>query len=523
MWTAYDLGTNAPTVLPPGKAFFKKRVAIKVLVHAEGAALEYFKAEALIMSRLPEDTICQVFDYFTEAGRFYIVMEYLDGVDCQTLVETKPLRPTVQTVVYIGIQVLQGLDFMYRAGGIIHRDLTPHNVLCTLGGQVKIVDFGVAKTRMELRPETKISGAMFGKYHWCAPEMYDTKLDPDHRLDQWNAGLILYELFAGEQAYAGTSAQAMHAICYGALDPIRQRNPLVPAPVSDVIMRMMERDRDQRYATAADAKRALLTAAPSDWLLGREDLMKLVGLTRPSDHGTTDFPVYVAPARVAAPAPAAPAPVAAPIVVAPPLARDPAAPLAAADAITQPPPQAKAATPKLEDYVEPRPRARTAVQMPPVAVAARVVNGGSSSKIEVGDGIPRYIDDDYVRPSLPPQRRFPWAFAVGGLALLGLGVGTFAYEYRGHSAQAAPAPVAAQTAPAPQPTHPATIPVVAVADEQPAKATPAKSPISAATVMPAAPAAAAPQQGEAKRQSVVALHRRRRGRSGQIEVGAVFG
>lgn len=355
----YDLGTNAPATLPPGDDFFKRPVAIKILKFAEGQALAYFKSEALIVQRLPEDTIGQVLDFFEEDGRFYMVQEFIDGVDAQDLVQARPLRPSVRCVVYIGVQILQGLDFIYKAAGVIHRDLTPHNVLFSLGGQVKIVDFGIAKAMViEVRPKTNIPGLFFGKNHWAAPEMFRGHEITD-RLDQWNAGVILYELFLGEQAFAGTAEQAMNLILNTTATPIHLRNPSVPSAVSTVIMRMMHSDPAQRFPSAGDAMLALMRTF-QDWPLGRNDLKEMVHLIYPrSRRASCLFPVHAIPKLSAQP-----------IIATPPAVAD-------HDATTR---KGRGSTPKLE----PPPRAVTAVAMPQMVPSPKVVRTpGPSAVIEV--------------------------------------------------------------------------------------------------------------------------------------------
>jgi eukaryotic-like serine/threonine-protein kinase len=222
-----------------------RKVAIKI---SSVRFSERFEREALALSALNHPHICTLYD----VGPDYLVMEYIEG---------GPVRPTKDTrkLLDLALQIADGLAAAHAAG-IVHRDLKPANILVTRNEQVKILDFGLAM-RDSLpgdvtAPATGLTetGTTVGTAAYMSPEQAQGE-PVDARSDLWSFGVVLYELATGVRPFEGpTTASVFAAILEKAPIPVRERNPKIPVDLERIISRLLEKDREVRYQTAADMR-----------------------------------------------------------------------------------------------------------------------------------------------------------------------------------------------------------------------------------------------------------------------------
>jgi serine/threonine-protein kinase len=250
-----------------------RTVAIKILpsqLASDPQFRERFDREARSISQLNHPHICTLHDVGEHQGTAYLVMELLDGQTLARRLERGALAMT--EALTIAIQVADALDAAHRAG-IIHRDLKPGNIVLTKGG-AKLLDFGLAKTTApavtaghSMLPTTPqnltAQGTILGTFQYMAPEQIEGQ-EADARTDVFAFGCVLYEMVTGRKAFQGkTQASLLGAILKDEPPPIRQVQPLAPAPLDHVITRCLAKDPDQRWQSAADLAHELKWVAIS--------------------------------------------------------------------------------------------------------------------------------------------------------------------------------------------------------------------------------------------------------------------
>ena len=244
-----------------GPGGFERDVALKV-IREDLAASPMFKAQFLeegkIAARLQHGNIVHVYDFGEDEGRLFICMELVDGLSLAALMkrcqsERHPLE--ARYAAYIAEQVAQGLDYAHRleAGGrsqqLVHRDVTPANILLSYGGAVKLTDFGVARIRRD-EPLT-VGGVRKGTLRYMAPEQLTNA--PDPRSDIFSLGAVLWELLTGQPLFEGRSDDEV-------VEQVRNRPipapssylPEIPAALDAVVLKALKRSPSERYQTARD-------------------------------------------------------------------------------------------------------------------------------------------------------------------------------------------------------------------------------------------------------------------------------
>ncbi|MET0341464.1 MAG: serine/threonine-protein kinase [Polyangiales bacterium] len=251
-----------------GLGGFEKLTALK-LVHPHLSADPQFVRmlvdEAKILVLLTHANIAQVFDLGSIDGTYYIAMEYVDGVDVQGLerAATRLGRALpISVCCFIVSEMLNGLDYAHRKRdlrgrplGIVHRDISPQNVVVSRAGEVKLVDFGIAKTNLRVQ-ETEI-GVIKGKYGYMSPEQ--AWADPtDRRSDVFSAGVMLYELLTGKVLYQAKSvAELIGKVRRAEIPPPSEQRPDIPEVLSSVVMKALALEPSDRYQTALEMGDAL--------------------------------------------------------------------------------------------------------------------------------------------------------------------------------------------------------------------------------------------------------------------------
>jgi serine/threonine-protein kinase len=240
---------------------FRKQVAIKrVLPHLSSKKkfISMFLDEARLSAQLSHSNCVQVFDIGVGDAAFFIVMEFVDGANLKAIIEH--LRKAgrdfpVEAAVYLALEICKGLAYAHELTDtngvplhIVHRDMSPPNVLVTKFGEVKIVDFGLAKANSQL--EKSEPGIIKGKFSYLSPEAAMGQ-DVDARTDVFAVGIILWELLAGQRLFLGeTDFQTVKKVQASQVPSISQINKRVPQDLERIINRSLARDPAQRYPTA---------------------------------------------------------------------------------------------------------------------------------------------------------------------------------------------------------------------------------------------------------------------------------
>ncbi|HET9409892.1 MAG TPA: protein kinase [Candidatus Sulfotelmatobacter sp.] len=252
-------------------------VALKFLpenVAHDPQMLERFRREARSASALNHAGICTIYDVGEEDGLAFIAMEFIDGVSLRDLLRGLPLP--LSEILRIGIQIADALEFAH-AEQIVHRDIKPANILVTKRGQAKILDFGLAKLIRkgfetsgndrsgEAAESTTTIGIIHGTPSYMSPEQVRGD-NLDARTDIFSFGLLLYEMATGRRAYSGgTGGMIIEAVLTRSPDPVRTINPEISPQLEAIIAKALQKDRDQRYQSAADIAADLnLIARESD-------------------------------------------------------------------------------------------------------------------------------------------------------------------------------------------------------------------------------------------------------------------
>ncbi|MGZ3405809.1 MAG: serine/threonine-protein kinase, partial [Polyangia bacterium] len=255
-----------------GAAGFERTVVVKKILgsHNEDPQfVDMFINEAKIAARLTHPNIVQVYELGEQDGEFFIVMEYVKGKDLlrllRTLAQSKPEGPAVPPLVaaYIARETARGLGHAHEhtdeSGGakpIVHRDVSPQNIMLSYDGQVKLVDFGIAKALDTMKEETR-TGALKGKFAYMAPEQVGGH-SPGPQSDIFAAGVVLHEMLTGRRLFKGTSDyETLQKVQNMPVPPPSTVSATVSPELDAIVLQALERDRKVRYSRAAHMARDL--------------------------------------------------------------------------------------------------------------------------------------------------------------------------------------------------------------------------------------------------------------------------
>jgi serine/threonine-protein kinase len=257
-----------------GAGGFEKEVVLKQLLPEFTSRAEFrdlFFREAKISATLDHQNIVRTFDLVASEDRLFIVMEYVRGADLRSISwRARRKRPlSAQAILHVALEILAGLAYAHRRRspsgeplGIIHRDLSPSNILCSAEGEVKLSDFGIAKA-------VTYSSAFYrvrGKVGYMSPEMAHNQ-PIDSRSDLFSLGVSTYETLIGERVYAGDLNTPADQIYAQPVPSLATKCPGLPPEFQGVFDKALALDRDQRFQDAESFSDAVREAAHRHGLL----------------------------------------------------------------------------------------------------------------------------------------------------------------------------------------------------------------------------------------------------------------
>ena len=248
----------------------ERTVALKVIgtqIDSNPETRARFLREARAAGQLSHRNIVTIFDLGEHDGHPFLAMEYLEGEDLQQRL-SGGVKMSIARKVDLAIDICEGLEYAH-AHGVVHRDVKPANVFITTPGQVKILDFGLARL---ITSQLTNSNMLMGTLNYMAPEQVRGER-ADHRADIFSVGVLYYELLCNRKAFEGDSfASTMYKILQEVPEPICQVDATVPRALAAIVERALAKPLDERYQS--------MTALREDLLLYRDQLRK-------SDSGAT--------------------------------------------------------------------------------------------------------------------------------------------------------------------------------------------------------------------------------------------
>jgi eukaryotic-like serine/threonine-protein kinase len=278
-----------------GKVFgaggFERLVAIKRIlpnIAEDEEFISMFQDEAKISVQLTHANICQIYELNRIGPSLYIAMEYVPGKDLRSIFERarkKGEPPPVPLVCYVIGKLCEGLDYAHRKKdqhgrdlNVVHRDISPQNVLISFEGEVKVIDFGIAKAAGKVTKTQ--AGILKGKFGYMSPEQI-RGLPLDRRSDVFAIGVCLYELLTGERLFVGESDfQVLEKVRKAEVLPPSTYNRKIPEALERIVLKALAKDPADRFQYASELadelQRFLIT---SDSIFSRKDLMQYMKST----------------------------------------------------------------------------------------------------------------------------------------------------------------------------------------------------------------------------------------------------
>ncbi len=245
-----------------GAEGFEKLIAIKKLLShltVQENLVNAFVEEAKLAALLQHQNIVQIYDFGSMDGDYFIAMEHLFGKDLRLItekLEEKGRALSLEYALYIASRVCEGLDYAHHLKDlerkplhIIHRDISPPNIFITYEGEVKIVDFGIAKAATQ--NTATVEGVIKGKVSYMSPEQAGGE-SIDQRSDIFSAGIILYEMLTGGRMFEGEPLQILPKVCEAEFEPLEQVLTDLPRELYEILHRALARDPEQRYQSSGE-------------------------------------------------------------------------------------------------------------------------------------------------------------------------------------------------------------------------------------------------------------------------------
>jgi serine/threonine-protein kinase len=299
VYKAYDPGIGRPVAIKTVRAeLLHDPLDAAPVGEADGMAAR-FRNEARAVGRISHPGIVAIYEYGEDAGTAFIAMEFVEGRTLAQLLATGPLLPEPE-VLRVMDQLLDALDCAHQAG-VWHRDIKPANLIVTATGRVKVTDFGIA--RIENAGLTLVN-SQIGTPGYMAPEQY-TGEGVDHRVDVYAAGVLLYRMLTGRKPFEGAAASVMFKVMNeDPVPPSQVEGAGRPAVYDRIVARALARSPAERYASAAEFRRALAQrlSAASDPHSGITDIPTLLRRL-PTGPSPQDLPTALPGSRSGSSAP----------------------------------------------------------------------------------------------------------------------------------------------------------------------------------------------------------------------------
>jgi serine/threonine protein kinase len=252
-----------------GPAGFQRTLVIKrILPHLveDEHFKQMFVAEARLSARLNHGNIVQVFELGDVDGEFFLAMEYVRGRDLVNVVRAQLVKglPPPGLGAFVVREVCRALAYAHALEDdegvplrLIHRDVSPSNVMISFDGAVKLLDFGIAKALAEANENRTVTGTLKGKFGYMSPEQVEGK-DVDHRSDLFAAGIVLHEVLTGKRLFKGNSdLQTIAMVRDARVEPPSLLNPAVPPELDAVCLKALARHPNERWHGCDDMAAAL--------------------------------------------------------------------------------------------------------------------------------------------------------------------------------------------------------------------------------------------------------------------------
>lgn len=239
---------------------FRRKMAIKrILPHLAGNSefVKMFTREARLAALLQHPNVVQIFDYGNIERTYFIAMEYINGKNLKEILTALNRGLPVEHTVFIISKICKGLDYSHNRRDdisgeplkIIHRDISPQNMLISHEGEVKISDFGISKAQSE--PSLTMAGVIKGKLAYLSPEQ-SLGESVDERTDIYALGLVIYESLSGKKVYAfDTDVEAIRVIPTLEIEPLMNVREGIPAELNGIVMKCLAKKKEDRYQSAS--------------------------------------------------------------------------------------------------------------------------------------------------------------------------------------------------------------------------------------------------------------------------------
>jgi serine/threonine protein kinase len=254
------LGSGGMAVVYRARDLMLERtVAVKILredYSSDPAFRDRFHQEAKAAANLSHPSIVTIHDFGLDAGRLFIVMEYIPGTDLKSILQSRGSF-TVEEALPLIIQAAAGIGYAHRAG-LVHCDIKPQNLLVTPDQRLKVTDFGIARALASIHPDEQ-SSVVWGSPQYFAPEQA-AGMAPSPASDVYSLGVILYEMLTGRLPFPGTSALELSRQHRTMQAPSpRQFNPAIPSTLEQILLKVLSKEPSARYRTADQLGRVLMT------------------------------------------------------------------------------------------------------------------------------------------------------------------------------------------------------------------------------------------------------------------------
>ena len=247
-----------------GRFYAIKKLPFKYADNKE--FIDMFKSEASMVMNLSHGNLVHVVDFGVSKGSFFIVMDFVRGRNLRQVLRKMAMNKkafTLSESLYIASKIATGLDYTHNAQNeegqklnIIHRDISPQNIMMSFNGELKIVDFGIAKNLKNMSKTE--SGILKGKFSYMSPEQSEGNA-LNCQTDIFSFGIILWELLANARLFvAKNEMEILKKIRKCEIPSVREYNPNIPPEVEKIVKKALEKDKNKRYQTTREMEKDIL-------------------------------------------------------------------------------------------------------------------------------------------------------------------------------------------------------------------------------------------------------------------------